>query len=226
MRKRAVRGRVVRGQVVRERVVRERAVCERVVRERAVRERVVRERAVRERAVRERVVRERVVRERVVRERVVRERAVRERAVRERFVRPLASTLRLLIYVLPLLTSAHPGLPPRFLNSPLALVPRWHSHDDYDRKGAEWLHFLLDARKQKPGYEVFSGYGALDFELLAKASSSMPNASYHRMDQSFDITGWLAPHIAKGIKQHTKVLRWNYTRNKEGQCLLLSRQCG
>ena len=171
-------------------------------------------------------MRERVVRERVVRERVVRERAVRERAVRERFVRPLASTLRLLIYVLPLLTSAHPGLPPRFLNSPLALVPRWHSHDDYDRKGAEWLHFLLDARKQKPGYEVFSGYGALDFELLAKASSSMPNASYHRMDQSFDITSWLAPHIAKGIKQHTKVLRWNYTRNKEGQCLLLSRQCG
>ena len=180
----------------------------------------------RERVVRERAVRGRVVRGRVVRERVVRERAVRERAVRERSVRPLASSLRLLIYVLPLLTSTHRGLPPRFLNFPLVLVPRWHSHDDYDRKGAEWLHFVLDTRKQKPGSSGFSGWGALDFELLAKASSSMPNASYARMDQSWDITEWLAPHIAKGIKHHTKVLRWNYTRDKDGQCLLLSRECG
>ena len=139
--------------------------------------------------------------------------------MRERVVRPLASALRLLISVVPLLTSTHLGPLLRFSNFPLAPVPRWHSHDDYDRKGAEWLHFVLDTRKQKPGSSGFSGWGALDFELLAKASSSMPNASYARMDQSWDITEWLAPHIAKGIKHHTKVLRWHYTLDKDGHCI-------
>ena len=100
-------------------------------------------------------------------------------------------------------------------------LPRWHSHDDYDRKGAEWLKSLLWATKTAPGEEGLVGFGALGPAQMKLASCSLKSArkdTFSHMDQSLDITEWLSDCLHDKIEHHRDPLQWRYTRKLDGTC--------
>ena len=100
-------------------------------------------------------------------------------------------------------------------------LPRWHSHDDYDRKGAEWLKSLLWATKTAPGEEGLVGFGALGPAQMKLASCSLKSAhkdTFSHMDQSLDITEWLSDCLTDKLEHHRDPLQWRYRRKQDGTC--------
>jgi hypothetical protein len=91
----------------------------------------------------------------------------------------------------------------------VSALPVGHSHSDYDRVGAAFIHFV----KRAPGE------GSLSTADLIGKLERMSNSIGREVKDTYDFQEWLAPHINKKLHHHTKALKWSFELNDHGQAI-------
>jgi hypothetical protein len=91
----------------------------------------------------------------------------------------------------------------------ISALPVGHSHSDYDRVGAAFIHFV----KRAPGQ------GSLSPADLLRKLDSMSKSIGREVKDSYDFQKWLTPHIHKDLHFHTQALKWQFELNDDGHAI-------
>jgi hypothetical protein len=80
----------------------------------------------------------------------------------------------------------------------MSALPVGHSHDDYDRLGAAFVHFIMQ-----------DGVGgALSSADLLRKLNLMKDSVGIQVSDAFDFKSWIEPHVNTNLRHHRTALRW------------------